>query len=273
MMRERTMAVRGTAMYVRDTGQGEPVLLLHGGGPGTSSEGWRTVQTLLGNHHAVYAPDFPGFGRSGPMPPPGGDPAAFAELALALMDALGLERVAVIGHSMGAQVATRMALAQPDRFSHLVVAAPGGRFFGVPGVQPGIAAIGDFLADPTAARMRTVVELLNGRLDDLEQEVRNRMERVTSGDRLAQLQAMMGRRQGGGGATPEPMLAGLKRLPMPTMLVWGARERFTPAEHAKLIHAALPDGTSFVEIAGAGHTMQHDSPEELAAIIASFLDG
>ncbi len=267
-MEDRAYMVRGASLYVRESGTGEPLVLLHGGGPGTSSEGWRRVQAALSVQRTVYALDLPGFGRSAPMRDP--DPAAFAELVLAALDEIGLGPTALAGHSMGAQVAARTALAGEQRFTHLILVAPGGRFFGVRGVQPGILAIERFIAEPSLATMRTVVELLNARHDDLAEEMQARFFNVMAEGRLSNLRALMRRRS----ASPEgsgALLERLRTLSLRTLLVWGGQERFTPVAHGTLIHAMLPPCARFAVIEAAGHTIQHDRPAELAAEISAFM--
>lgn len=107
----------GQVHYVAD-GAGEPVLLLHQ--TPRSSDEYRDVLPLLGRSYRAIAPDTPGFGLSdGPAEP--WTIEAFAAGILDLCDALGLERVALVGHHTGAVVATEIAAAAPERVRALVL--------------------------------------------------------------------------------------------------------------------------------------------------------
>jgi 2-hydroxymuconate-semialdehyde hydrolase len=91
------------------------VLLLHGSGPGTTAwRAWRPVCEALSHRFELIAPDQAGFGRT-PIPAGGGTRRAlWVGQAIALMDLLGHERYAVVGHSMGGAVALAAAAARPD---------------------------------------------------------------------------------------------------------------------------------------------------------------
>ena len=109
-------------LRVRHGGSGPPVLLLHGH-PRTHAT-WHRVAPVLAQHHTVVCPDLRGYGGSS-KPPVTDDHANHSKRAMAadcisLMDRLGHERFAVVGHDRGSYVAQRAALDHPDRISHLV---------------------------------------------------------------------------------------------------------------------------------------------------------
>ena len=103
---------------------GMPVLLLHG--PGTSAYLWRDVARDLSFSHACIAPDLAGLGQSErPHDRAAYRPAAQAHILLALLDALGHDRVAVAGHDLGGSVAVQLAAIAPRRVGALVlISAP-----------------------------------------------------------------------------------------------------------------------------------------------------
>src|SRR5512135_3525756 len=99
-----------------------PVLLLHG--PGTSSHLWRDVARDLSSAHACIAPDLAGLGASEhPRASPAYRLAAQAHILLAMLDALGHDRVAVAGHDLGGAVAVHLAAIAPRRVAALVLLA------------------------------------------------------------------------------------------------------------------------------------------------------
>jgi pimeloyl-ACP methyl ester carboxylesterase len=103
---------------VTEAGSGPPLLLLHGWPQ--HSWAWRAVAPLLATDFRVLMPDLRGFGASG-TPAGGYDPATFAEDAVALLDALGLDEAGVVGHDWGGFAAYLLGLRHPDRVRGLVV--------------------------------------------------------------------------------------------------------------------------------------------------------
>lgn len=114
-------------IFVTEAGEGEPVVLLHGGGPGASgvSNYARNIDALAENFR-VIVPDMPGYGQS----TKGIDPSdPFGDLALfvgGLLDALDIRRAHLVGNSYGGAAALRCALDRPDRVNRLVLMGPGG---------------------------------------------------------------------------------------------------------------------------------------------------
>jgi 2-hydroxymuconate-semialdehyde hydrolase len=111
----RMVRVHGAGVHVHVLGSGPPVLLLHGSGPGaTAWSAWGSLCEALAGRFALIAPDQAGFG--GTLLPAGrrAGRALWAEQAIALMDLLGHERYAIVGHSMGGAVALAIAAARPD---------------------------------------------------------------------------------------------------------------------------------------------------------------
>ena len=96
--------------YLRAGTTGPPLVLLHG--VGDNAFDWRWVMPALASTHRVYAPDLPGSGGSA-KPLTDYSPAFFTRFVAAFLDALGLDRAAVIGNSLGGLVGLRLALAEP----------------------------------------------------------------------------------------------------------------------------------------------------------------
>ncbi|CAN5562036.1 alpha/beta fold hydrolase [soil metagenome] len=123
----QTMKVGGLPLHYHEAGEGQPLILLHGAGPGVSA--W---SNFSGNF-ASYAKNFrtilvdmPGFGRSGH--PDEYDKSYLqyaADAVIELMDELGIEKAHLLGNSLGASVAVRFVLAYPERTNRLVLMGPG----------------------------------------------------------------------------------------------------------------------------------------------------
>jgi pimeloyl-ACP methyl ester carboxylesterase len=100
-------------------GEGEPVLLLHQ--TPRSWDEYRDVLPLLGRRHRAIAMDTIGFGDSSRLPPGEDSIERWAEVAVSLLDALGIERAAVVGHHTGGYIGVEVAAARPERVSALVL--------------------------------------------------------------------------------------------------------------------------------------------------------
>jgi pimeloyl-ACP methyl ester carboxylesterase len=111
----RQVDVGGLSLHVAQAGSGPPVMLLHGWPQHWYA--WRRVVPALASEHTVICPDMRGFGWS-EAPAAGYDKATLARDVLALLDALELERVDLIGHDWGAWVGFILCLEHPERFAH-----------------------------------------------------------------------------------------------------------------------------------------------------------
>lgn len=113
----------GRRLRFVDIGRGSPVLLVHG--LGASWQTWLENIPDLARDHRVVAVDLPGFGGSDPLSP-SAEISEHADTLAALLDALGIERVVAVGHSLGGVVCERLALGHPDKVHALLLACAGG---------------------------------------------------------------------------------------------------------------------------------------------------
>jgi len=151
-----------TNVHLKGPAQGDPVVLVHGSGPGASAlSNWRLTMPALAGSFRVVAPDLVGFGRT--ERPAGIEYGlkTWTGHLLAVLDALGIDRAHVVANSMGGAVALDLAVRYPDRVDRLVLmGAVGVPFTLTPGLdavwgyQPSVAAmqelIGVFAFDPAA---------------------------------------------------------------------------------------------------------------------------
>lgn len=105
-------------LNVLEAGSGPPVLMLHGWPQHSGC--WRKVIPLLSDSYRLICPDLRGFGWSG-APGQGSDPETFAADAIALLDALELDRVRLVGHDWGGYAAFLLALGWPQRIERMLV--------------------------------------------------------------------------------------------------------------------------------------------------------
>ena len=115
--------VGGIRTNVLQAGDGAPVVLVHGSGPGvTAYANWRLTIPALAQRFRVVAPDMLGFGfTERPVPPMVCDTDRWVAHLVGLLDALGLEKVSLVGNSFGGGIALRLAARHPDRVERLVL--------------------------------------------------------------------------------------------------------------------------------------------------------
>jgi 4,5:9,10-diseco-3-hydroxy-5,9,17-trioxoandrosta-1(10),2-diene-4-oate hydrolase len=124
---ERTIPVGRRKLFVTEAGSGDPVVLLHGGGPGaTGASNYSRNIDALAKHFRVIVPDMPGYGQSS-KELDFSDP--FGDLALSirgLLDELEIDKAHLVGNSYGGAAALRLALDRPDKVDRMILMGPGG---------------------------------------------------------------------------------------------------------------------------------------------------
>jgi 4,5:9,10-diseco-3-hydroxy-5,9,17-trioxoandrosta-1(10),2-diene-4-oate hydrolase len=126
-LHEQTVNVAGKPIFVAEAGDGPPVVMLHGGGPGASgvSNYSRNIDSLA-EHFRVIVPDLPGYGRSAKGVDQSDPFGYLADMIRGLLDELGVGTACLVGNSYGGAAALRLALDTPRRVGKLVLMGPGG---------------------------------------------------------------------------------------------------------------------------------------------------
>ena len=265
----RFVRVGGRRVRYEDEGQGSPVLLLHG--IGHSLRNWRrTVPALTAAGHRAIAIDTPGFGYS-EAPEGVLDEAATARFLADFLDTFYLDKVDVVGHSLGGAIATVFALLDPERVGRLALVAPAVG----PDVNPALRILALQVARPLLRpiALRQVFGLFAASWDDelLEQEVAD-AERWLA-DPAARhyfwnvLRAGLRLR----GVRPERLL--LERLPelrMPVFIAWGGRDQILPLSNLDKVRERLPEARTRV-YPDSGHMLPYEAAEAFNADLVQFL--
>jgi 4,5:9,10-diseco-3-hydroxy-5,9,17-trioxoandrosta-1(10),2-diene-4-oate hydrolase len=265
-------------LHFEDHGQGVPVILLHGGGPGASgaSNFGRNVP-VLAQRFRVLIVDQPGFGKS-ELSQVEGHYFTFAASAIAaLMDELGIEKAHFIGNSLGGGTAVRFALAHPGRAGRLVLMGPGGLSLNVfsPDPTEGLKRLYEFAAPPgpSVAKMEAFLRTLvfDSRLITPEL-VQERFAAASSPQALAEMAAM-------GKSFVDPAVAeqGMlwreaHRLRNEVLLVWGREDRVNPVDGA-LAALKLIKRARLHVFGGCGHWAQLERFDEFNRLAMEFLEG
>ncbi|WP_017934538.1 alpha/beta fold hydrolase [Nocardioides sp. Iso805N] len=273
------VTVDGLDLDLRVYASGDPgletVLFLHGSGPGaTGLSNWeRILEDLAGRFHCI-APDMVGFGDSShPLDPPRGM-GPFNELraraVLALLDELGLEKVHVVGNSMGGQLALILALDHPERIDKVLLMGSGGAP-DMP-VSPGLSHLREFYADPSAESLEGLLtefvhdlEPLRGTIDRV---VKERMEYVTREDVRRSHEASFDPHGARRFFTREE----LATLPHHVLCVHGRDDRIIPVAASRYFAESIPGANLYV-LGGCGHWTQIEHPQTFEALLDGLIDG
>jgi pimeloyl-ACP methyl ester carboxylesterase len=271
-MRGEFVDVGGARLYYYAAGSrgvGDPVLLLHGFP--TSSHLWRDVVPLIPDGHRVVVCDLLGYGRSDR--PAGRDVGirAHAERAIALMDALGIERACVAGHDLGGGIAQAMAVRWPQRVSRMCLVSSVA-FDGWPVREIKLARAMLPLTrhlPPTWLVSALRTDLLRGYVD--AESGAHAIERYIKPFGTAEgRDAFVAHLTALDSAETEALVPRLKDLPCPVSVVWGAHDPFLPVSLGRRLHEAIP-GSTLEIVAEARHAVPEDAPERVAAAIGTLL--
>lgn len=264
----RTVQTEDWKIHYNEAGEGHPVLLLHGSGPGAT--GWSNFGPNMGalaEKYRVLAVDMPGWGRS--------DAVSFeerdhVEAARQLLDALEIEKAAFVGNSMGGMTTLRFATAYPERMSHLItmgVGAPGPLLFG-PGDGPseGIKVLQQGYRDPSPETMLELVRIMT--FDPAFASETLAQQRSDAArdrpDHLANFIAGMSR------GRPFLDLAKLKDVEVPALLFHGRDDRVVHVEHSLKLVSCLPDAR-LVLLNRCGHWAQLEHADEFNRLVDDFV--
>lgn len=282
----RTMDLHGHPLSYADTGTGTAVLFVHGllG----SHRHWTQLMHTLADGHRLIAPDLFGHGASAK---PVGDYSLGSHAATLrdLLDRLAVDRVTLVGHSLGGGIAMQFCYLFPDRVDRLVLVSSGGlgrelspllRAAALPGAELVLPAITSrWLHRRTAAVAGGLARMVPARLDLARLGIRAGTDLPEAWRALGELDAE-GRRAflatvrsviDPGGQT----VTAWHHLPMaasvPTLLVWGAKDRIIPSWHAVTAAQAGFPGCRVEIFDRAGHFPHLAEPERFAALLAEFV--
>jgi pimeloyl-ACP methyl ester carboxylesterase len=254
-----------------EAGEGPPVVLIHGSGPGvTAYANWRLVIPELSRRFRVLAPDLVGFGFTDRLEDVEFSLTTWADQVLALMDILDLERVSLVGNSFGGSIALRLATRHPDRFNRLVLMGSMGVEFPI---TDGLSRVWGY--EPSFENMRSVLdvfaysrELVNDELAEVRyrasiqpgfQESFSKMFPAdANGSRQRWVQAM---------TTPEDEIRALSH---PTAMIHGREDQVIPlATSLRLFE--LIEHAELHAFGQCGHWSQIERAVQFNRIVGDFL--
>ena len=255
-MNEYRHKVRDIGVRMRRDGKGPPLVYLHGP-HGLPS--WSPFFAQLAQTHEVVVPEHPGFGTSD-------NPAWIRNVGdmamyyLDFLDGLDAQRVHVVGHALGGWIAAELAVRNAARLKSLTLIAPAGVR------QKGLPAGDNFIWSPEEVIRNAVYD------PSLAEEMLAYVPSDEEAD-LALTNRFMAAKLGWEPRWFNPALERwLHRIPVPTLVLWGADDKYFPSQYAERWREKVPDIT--VEILPqCGHLPQLEKPDVTAARIVRFLKG
>lgn len=269
MTQRKTLLVEGLTTGYLEAGQGDPIVLLHGGEFGISADiGWEHNIAPLAQHYRVLALDMLGFGESAKVIDFNDGRGMRIRHIARFCEAVGVEAAHFVGNSMGAVNlfvdATSASPLLPARSMTMICG--GGE------IQRNkhSAALYDY--DATLPGMRRIVEALffDPAFPDDDAYVARRYESSIAPGAWEALAAARFRRPG---LEPPPLPSSSRaydRIAVPTLVVEGAEDKLLPQGWAAEIAAQIPRGRSAV-IGGAGHCPQIEQPDAVNELLLDFL--
>jgi pimeloyl-ACP methyl ester carboxylesterase len=238
-----------------ERGVGQPVILLHGAALGASAEAWESMLDPLARRGLrLLAPDWPGFGLTPSTT------TSRKDHLLRFMDALGIEKGILVGHSM------QLAFTHPDRVARLIVIATGSLLPPLPDRPRTIPQDPD--SEPTLEDTREDLESNSFDHSLLTPEMIRRRHELSLGPNFrAALDRKLGPGESIAGA---PLWQRLDSVPVPAMFIYGRQDRDFVDERAELARQRYPNLNLHV-LDRCKHHVQWDRPDELTSLVAGFV--
>ena len=255
-------------------GGGLPLVMLHGGGPGASA--WSNFGSALPRFAADFRTllvDQPGFGDSDKPEVVGNYFRHSAGYLRDFLDELGIERIHLLGNSLGGGTAARFALENPKRVGRLVLMGPGGLNLNVLSADPteGVQRLMDFSQHPSREALRAFISTMVVDQSLVTDElVEERFADATAPGAQEAMQSM-----GMSFWNPDSFEDGLiwrdaHQLKRPTLLTWGREDRVNPLDGAFVALKMIPKATLHV-FPNCGHWAQIEAADEFRQVCTAYL--
>jgi pimeloyl-ACP methyl ester carboxylesterase len=260
------------SLYAEETGEGPPLLLLHGLGESTFT--WRKIVPALAQTHRVIALDLKGFGQSDKPLGTAYSADDQAALVAAFMEARGLKGVVLIGHSFGGTVALRTALVpavrEAGRIRRLVVigapalprsVAPSLDVIEIPAVPDALASV----VPPEAMARLLLREALGGAADMPEEDIKGYAapyhDDAAKNAFLATARSIVSE-------SGDEIASHYRTIREPTLIVWCRKDPIVPLRAGKRLKRTLP-GARIAILENCHHLPQEETPLALIELIRS----
>ncbi len=245
--------VRGQKLRLMRAGSGPALLWLRGA---DASDSWRDYMSALAESFTVITPEHPGFGNV-ERPVWLDDIGDMANFYFDLIDALGLERVHLAGHSLGGWVAAEMAIRDPRKLASLTLVS-----------ASGLLIAGSMGEDPFLRSEEDAIRDLFFDAGLAERELEHRLTPETEDARIANQMVVAQLAWSPRWHDPH-LVKWLHRIDVPSLIVWGEQDKVVPAAHANKWHNAIA-GSQLAVISACGHAVPLEQPQQFTNLLAAF---
>ncbi|AJP47924.1 2-hydroxy-6-oxo-6-phenylhexa-2,4-dienoate hydrolase [Rugosibacter aromaticivorans] len=259
-------------IHYNEAGQGEAVVMLHGGGPGASgwSNYYKNIESLVEAGYRIILMDCPGFNKSGEIVPEVQRGLLNARAVKGLLDVLGIKKTHVVGNSMGGATALNFALEFPDRLNRLILMGPGGlgpsivqpnpqegikkmfKLYHAPTYENFVDMLDVFVFDPSAI----TDELRKGRWNNIQGNLQHLKNFVSSSEKVP--------------LSAWDISARLGLVKAKTLITWGRDDRFVPLDLGLRLINVMPDAQMHI-FSRCGHWAQWEHADEFNRLVLAFL--
>jgi pimeloyl-ACP methyl ester carboxylesterase len=251
-------------------GGGTPMVLVHG--IGATLDHWGLVLPVLAATRRVIALDLPGFGRS-EKPDRHYNPQSFVEALRAFLDALGLDRIVLVGHSMGGAITAEFTLTYPGRIERLVLVDAAGMTrmptrlldFLVIQFEKSVDAKKVHLPPRLVRAMAKV--MFYEPVPFAERNIGRILASMSEGDWPDRVRSFV---RAATGLSRSQVRTRLMEFETPTLIVWGERDRVLPIRHGRALAAGIR-GSRIVVFPDTGHCPQIERPARFCDELEKFL--
>ncbi len=272
-MQDLYIEVAGCRVRYHDSGSGKlPLLFIHG--VGESLEFWVHQEPLAGDTYRIIVIDLPGHGLSSSGEQPY-DPAKFSAFCWEFLDAISIDKVGLIGNSMGGGIAILMANAQPSRVEKLLLAnaATIGRESPVPFRLMTVPVLGELMARPGKQGVNQQLKAIFHDPEVINQTIRsvvtrNVMNPERARDFLATLRGMTdfgGQRQ----SVVDSAVFALKKMDRPVLFLHGRQDSVIPCQHSVTAQSWVSNAKLEI-FEECGHTPQFEKPDLFNEVMTHF---
>jgi pimeloyl-ACP methyl ester carboxylesterase len=261
----------GARVHVRDRGprEGLTLVLLHGSNASLFT--WEPWAKRLGDTFRIVTIDLPAHGLTGAVSDADYSYEAMVTFVRDVVNALGVQRFAIGGNSMGGRLSALFAGQYPDRVTHLILVDPGG--LPVKQVEPVPLAF-RLLRLPILNRILLYITPRSIVVDALNEAVSHK-EIITDEmvDRYWEFARLEGTREATimrANIISKAITERLGNIKAPTLILWGEEDRVIPVDHAREFHARIP-GSRLIVYPMTGHIPQEELPDQSASDVREFL--
>jgi pimeloyl-ACP methyl ester carboxylesterase len=264
--------IAGMKVHLRDEGPRDdpsPIVLIHG--TGSYLHAWEGWVPALKEQRRVITFDLPGFGLTGPSPDGDYSLEASVRFVVAVLDKLGVAHCVLGGNSLGGAISWATAVLEPSRVDKLILVDAGGypahstsiplgfRIARIPGVNQMLShTLPRFLI---ASGMRNVfgdpskvTDLMVDRAYELTLREGNRQAMVARFNQPRRI----------------PLAVRIPEIKVPTLIIWGGRDRLVPPDDAERFHQDIA-GSTLVIFDGLGHAPEEEDPARTVVAVKQFL--